>query len=369
MPQAEARIELAAITSNVSRLASRTSADVMAIVKADGYGHGAVPAARAALAGGASWLGVCTPREALELRAAGIAAPLLAWLYAPDTPLEPLLRANVDVSVASIPHLTHVIAAAQGSGSTARVHLKLDTGLARGGAVGSDWPELVTAAARAQADNAISVVGVWSHFACADESGHSSIEAQLVNFEEGLELAESMGVRPQLRHIANSAATLTLPRAHYDLVRAGIAMYGLSPFPGRAKEFGLRPAMTLRAQVLLTKRVSGGSGVSYGHTYHTAHETTLAQIGLGYADGVARSASNRGPVLLGGKRRTIAGRVCMDQFMLDIGDDTIAPGEYAVLFGPGDDGEPTAEDWAQLLETISYEVVTRVGDRVERIYQ
>jgi alanine racemase len=368
MWQAEVRVDLDAIRDNVATLRASTTAEVMAVVKGDGYGHGMLPVARAALAGGATWLGVCTLDEALELRRGGITAPVLAWLLAPGMPLHEGVAADVDLSAAGIAQLDELIAAARQTQRTARAHLKLDTGLARGGATLDEWPVLLEAAAKAQADGEVEVVGIWSHFACADVPGHETIDQQLAAFAEGLAVAERYGVEPRYRHIANSAATLSRPDSHYDLVRPGIAVYGLSPLP---REFptGLRPAMTARARVALTKRVPAGQGVSYGHTYVTTRETTLAQVPLGYADGVPRHASDVGPVSLGGKTRTIAGRVCMDQIVLDCGDDPVVPGDVATLFGPGDDGTPTATDWADAIGTINYEIVTRFGSpRVPRVY-
>ncbi|MQA27370.1 MAG: alanine racemase [Micromonosporaceae bacterium] len=369
MWQAEARVDLAAISDNVTRLKPASGAELMAVVKADGYGHGMVPAARAALAGGATWLGVCTIEEALGLRAAGITVPVLAWLLAPGLELHRPVAADVDLSAASVPLLDEITAAARQAGKTARVHLKADTGLTRGGAAVADWPALVEAAAKAQADGAIEVIGIWSHFAYADAPGHPTIARQISGFGEALDVAAGFGVRPPYRHLANSAATLTLPQAHFDLVRPGISVYGYSPIPGTTAEYGLRPAMTLRARVMLAKRAPAGAGVSYGHTYHTERETTVAVVPLGYADGISRAASNAGPVQLGGKRRRIAGRVCMDQFAVDVGDDPVRAGDVATVFGPGDDGEPTADDWADLLDTISYEIVTRVGQRVPRVHE
>jgi alanine racemase len=376
MWQAEVRVDLDAIRDNVARLGAGTSAELMAVVKGDGYGHGMLPAARAALAGGASWLGVCTLGEALALRVAGITAPVLAWLLAPGLPLHEAVDAGVDLAAASLPQLGEMVAAAKIAGRPTRVHLKIDTGLARGGATPAEWPALVEAAAKAQADGTVEVVGVWSHFVYADAPGHETIDRQLEVFAEGLELAERFDITPRYRHIANSAATLTRPDAHFDLVRPGIAIYGLSPLPrsdagspSPAGRFGLRPAMTARARVLLTKRVPAGQGVSYGHTYVTDRETTLALVPLGYADGIPRVASNAGPIKLAGAVRRIAGRVCMDQVVLDCGDDLVAAGDVAVLFGPGDSGEPTADDWADVVGTINYEIVTRFGStRVPRVY-
>jgi alanine racemase len=367
MWQAEIRVDLDAIMDNVARLRTGTTAEVMAVVKGDGYGHGMVPVARAALAAGATWLGVCTLDEAMALRAAGIDAPVLAWLLAPGLPLHEAVGADVDLSAAGLDLLGEVVSAAKVAGRTARLHLKLDTGLNRGGAARTDWAALLEAAASAQADGAVEVVGVWSHLACADLPGHESVDRQLAAFRDGLALAERLGLRPRVRHLANSAAALTRPDTHFDLVRAGIAMYGLSPVAG--ERFGLRPAMTVRARVVLAKRVPAGEGVSYGHTYVTRAPTTLAVVPLGYADGVPRAASNVGPVRLAGRNRIVAGRVCMDQMVVDCGDDEVHPGDVAVLFGSGDAGEPTADDWAAAVGTINYEIVTRMSTvRVPRTY-
>jgi alanine racemase len=368
MWQAEVRIDLDAIRDNVAMLRASTTAEVMAVVKGDGYGHGMLPSARAALAGGATWLGGCTLDEALELRRAGITAPVLAWLLAPGLPLHKAVTADIDLTAGSVAQLDEIIAAARIAERPARAHLKLDTGLARGGSTPAEWSVLLEAAAKAQAGGDIEVVGIWSHFASSDVPGDESIDRQLATFTDGLAVAEQYGISPRYRHIANSAATLSRPDTHFDLVRAGIAVYGLSPLP-RAYETGLRPAMTARARVALTKRVPAGQGVSYGLTYVTERETTLALIPLGYADGVPRAASNVGPVWLNGKTRTIAGRVCMDQIVLDCGDDPVAPGDVATLFGAGDDGGPTATDWADVVGTINYEIVTRFGSpRVPRHY-
>ncbi len=367
MWQAEVRVDLAAIRSNIIRLREGTRAEVMAVVKGDGYGHGLVPAARAALAGGATWLGACTLGEALALRAAGFTEPILAWLLAPGLPLHEAVAADIDLSASSTSVLSEIVAAARRTGQPARVHLKLDTGLSRGGATASEWAELCEAAAKARADGSAQVIGVWSHFVHADVPDHPTNDAQLAAFRDGLAVAARYDINPSYRHLANSAATLTRPDTHLDLVRPGIATYGLSPV--RHRDFGLRPAMTVRARVVQTKRVPAGQGVSYGHTYATSGETTLALVPVGYADGLPRAASNAGPVRLAGATRTVAGRVCMDQIILDCGDDPVAPGDVAVLFGPGDDGEPTADDWADATGTINYEIVTRMGSaRVPRVY-
>ncbi|AKL67450.1 MULTISPECIES: alanine racemase [Streptomyces] len=368
-----AEIDLDAVRGNVRALRERAPrAQVMAVVKADGYGHGAVPCARAALDAGAAWIGTATPQEALALRAAGIDAPLMCWLWTPGGPWREAVEAGIDVSVSALWALDEVRAAARAAGRTARIQLKADTGLGRAGCQPADWAELVGAAVAAQAEGTVRVTGLWSHFACADEPGHPSVPLQLAAFRDMLAYAEKEGVEPEVRHIANSPATLTLPESHFDLVRCGLAVYGVSPAPelGTPAQLGLRPAMTLKASVALVKAVPAGHGVSYGHHHVTAADTRLALIPAGYADGVPRHASGRGPVLVGGKVRTVAGRVAMDQFVVDLGpDDLVEAGDEAVLFGPGDGGEPTAEDWAQAADTIAYEIVTRIGGRVPRVYR
>ncbi|WP_020578633.1 alanine racemase [Actinopolymorpha alba] len=370
--RAEARVDLAAIRANVTVLRERApGAEVMAVVKADGYGHGLVPSARAALAGGATWLGVSNVEEAVALRTAGITEPrILSWLATPGERWTEALAAKVDVAAYSPWQLSEIAEAAASRGVAARVHLKIDSGLNRGGAHPRDWPALVDAALSAQADGTVAVVGLWSHLARADEPGHPSITQQLDAFREAVAFAERVGIQPEVRHLANSAATLTVPDAHFDLVRPGIAVYGLSPIPETAPsdQLGLVPAMTLRARFALVKRVRAGEGVSYGHKYVTPRETTLGLVPLGYADGVPRAASGVGPVWAAGSRRTIAGVVCMDQFVLDLDDDPAVAGDEVVLFGPGTSGEPTAQDWAEATGTISYEIVTRIGARVPRRY-
>lgn len=367
--RARARVDLDAIAGNVAGLRDRARpAEVLAVVKADGYGHGLVPAARAARAGGASWLGVAFIEEALALRAAGIEARILCWMGTPGEAYADAVAADVDLSANSPWMVSEIAAGARQAGRPARLHLEADTGLSRGGAVPADWPELVDSALRAQADGYVRVVGVWSHLARADEPGHPSVGGQLDAFTEALATAEKAGLRPDVRHLANSAATLTAPETHFDLVRTGIAAYGLSPVPGAPQEYGLTPAMTLSARLALVKTVPAGSGVSYGHRYRTRAEASLALVPLGYADGIPRDATNTAEVLLAGRRRRIAGTVCMDQFVLDLGGDAASAGDEVVLFGPGDGGEPTAGEWADALGTIPYEIVSRLGARIPRCY-
>jgi alanine racemase len=353
-PRVEVVIDLEAIRHNVgilTRCAAASGAATMAVVKADGYGHGAVDVAVAALEAGADALGVCGVDEALALRNHGIEAPVLAWLHAHGEDLAAGVAAGVDLGVYSISQLDAAAAAARISGRTARLHLKVDTGLTRGGANRSQWPALVHAAAAAPG---VEVVAVWSHLAHADDPGHPIIEQQVRYFAEAYQLAWDVGLRP-LRHLANSAATLTRPDLHYDMVRPGIAVYGLSPVPG--VDYHLLPVMTLRSQVAMVKRVPAGEGVSYGHVWHTDRETTLALVPAGYADGVPRVLTGQLDVWLAGQRRPVVGRVCMDQVMVDCGDAPVVEGDEVVFFGAGEHGAPTAAEWADKLGTIHYEVV------------
>ncbi|HVV14244.1 alanine racemase [Amycolatopsis sp.] len=361
--RAEVVIDLDAIRHNLRLLASRAAgAATMAVVKADGYGHGALPVARAAVEAGATWLGACSLAEALALRASGITTRLFSWLDLPDVDFAPGIEAGIDLSVSSAAELARVAEAAQRTGGTARVHLKIDTGLSRNGCPAYAWPALVKAAA---AEPGVEVVAVWSHLACADEPGHPSIDAQAQRFQAAYDIAREAGLNP-LRHLANSAATLTRPDLHFDVVRPGIAMYGLNPVP---QQEDLRPAMTFRSTVVLTKRIEAGESVSYGHTWTAERATNLALVPTGYADGVPRTLSGRMSVWLNGKRRPVAGRVCMDQLVVDCGDDEPSAGDEVVLFGAGTLGEPTAREWADTIGTIDYEIVTGMyRPRVRRRY-
>ena len=373
-PHAEAVVDLDAVANNVTRLTRvAAGAALMVVVKADGYGHGMVPIARAARAAGASWLGVALLDEALALRASGDTGRLLCWLAVPGVDFGAVIAADVDVAASSTAQLDEIAAGAGRVQRRARVHLKVDTGLSRNGCPSQLWPQLVESAATWQRNGRVEVVGVWSHLACADEPDHPANAAQERVLDESLDVARAAGVTPQLVHLANSPATLTRPSSHRDLVRVGLATYGLSPAPdvGSAGDFGLRPAMTLRARLAAVRRVSDGAGVSYGHTHVTTQPTTLGLVPIGYAEGIAVSASNNAQVAVRGRRCPQVGRVCMDQFVVDLGaggaDDARA-GDEVVVFGPGDDGEPTAQDWAAASGTIAYEVVTRLGGRLFRTH-
>ncbi|WP_375002688.1 alanine racemase [Aeromicrobium sp. CTD01-1L150] len=376
-PQAEAIVDLDAYRANLATLAAcAPSSALMAVVKADGYGHGLPQVARAAREAGATWLGVATPDEALALRATGDTGPVLCWLSAPGRDWGPLVEAGVEVTASSVAQLQEILAtsprrsaAGVPGGRRPRVQLKVDTGLARNGAFGDQWTELVGAAAAAQAAGHVEVSGVWSHFACADQPGHPANDAQEAVFSEAVDQLRDAGIDPGLRHLANSAAILSRPSAHLDLVRAGISSYGLPPDASMSIDVPLRPAMTLRARLAAVKRVPAGTSVSYGHTWTADRESTLGLVPIGYAEGVLRTASGRAAVGFAGGQVRQVGTICMDQFVVDLGEVPARPGDVVTLFGPGDDGEPTAEDWASAAGTIGYEVVTRLGGRIQRSHR
>ncbi len=364
----EAVVDLDAIRHNVRVLAAAVApAAAMAVVKADAYGHGAIPVARAALEGGAAWLGVADLGEALALREAGIAAPILAWLHDPDADFGPGVEHDVELGVSSEAQLAAIAAAAASAARPASVHLKVDTGLSRNGIPAATWPAAVEQAARLERDGILRVRGIFSHLsnASADEDA-----AQLAAFEAALAAASAAGLSPDVRHLASSAAAIRLPVARYDLVRLGIGCYGIPPFGDgtTAAELGLRPAMTLRGRVAAVRRVEAGTGVSYGYTWRAERPTTLALVPLGYADGVPRQASDRAQVWLAGARRPVVGRIAMDQFVVDVGDAEVAVGDEVVLFGDPQTGAPSADDWGDAAGTIGYEIVTRIGPRVTRTY-
>jgi alanine racemase len=368
---ASAEIDLAAFRSNVAALKEHAGVPVMVVVKADGYGHGILACAREARAAGADWLGVATPTEALRLREAGDTGPMLAWLYGIDEDLTPLVAADVDVSAQSVEQIGRVVSAAAVAERRARVQLKIDTGLSRNGTPAYDWQRVCTAAAEAEHAGALAIVGIWSHFAAADEPGHPSVRLQMEAFQRAYEQARAAGLEPTLRHLSNSAGALVVPEARLDLVRVGIAAYGIDPAPGIAAlaGVGLRPVMRLRAQLVNVKQIEAGAGVSYGWTWTAEATTTVGLVPLGYGDGIPRHAGNRAWVGWSGGRVPVRGRICMDQFVVELGEGRVAqPGEEVIIFGPGDHGEPTAAEWAAWCDTIGYEIVTRIGTRVPRRY-
>jgi alanine racemase len=368
---AEAVVDLDAIAYNVRLLRELAGqAQVMAVVKADGYGHGATQAGRAALAAGAAELGVATIDEALALRRDGISAPVLAWLHSPGTDYAPALEADIQVAMSSPRQLRELLVAVEHTGRTATVTVKVDTGLNRNGVSVAEYPEMLTALRRAQADDAIRLRGIMSHLVHGDDPENTVNNLQAQRLTDMLAQARDRGVRPEIAHLCNSPAAMTRPDLAFDMVRPGIAIYGQTPIPERG-DMGLHPAMTLKCPVALVRPVRAGDGVSYGHTWIAKRDTTLALLPIGYADGVFRTLSGRIDVLINGRLRRSVGRICMDQFVVDLGPGEIdvAEGDDAILFGPGTQGEHTAQDWADLLGTINYEVVTSPRGRVTRTYR
>ena len=364
--QTEAVIDLGAIAANLRTYREHTDVALMAVVKADGYGHGAAQVARTALEHGATWLGVSFPAEALALRAAGIQAPILAFMHLPDEDVSQALLADIDLTVSSQAHLDGIAAYAERLGRTAHIQLKVDTGLHRNGVSSADWPALVEAAARLEQQGLVRVRAIWSHLVRTLEPEHPITLHQLDVFDEALRVAERAGLTDRIAHIASSAAGLVNPPARHSLIRVGSSMYGVETAAGR--KFGLIPAMTLRTRVVTTRQVEAGEGVSYEHLYQTPEAGTLAVIPLGYADGLPRSASGKAQVWIAGARRPLAGWITMTSSIADAGRAEVEMGDEVVVFGPGTQGEPTVADWAEWAGTAAHEVLTRIGPLVPRRY-
>jgi alanine racemase len=370
-PAAQAVVDLDAIAHNVRLLREHAgSAQVMVVLKADGYGHGATQVARAALAAGAAELGVATLDEALAIRRDGVTAPLLAWLHPPGTDFAPALTADVQVAVSSARQLGDLLDATTRTGRTATVTVKVDTGLSRNGAGSAEFALMLPVLARARTDDAIRLRGIMSHLACGDDPDSPVNDLQAQRFSELRTQAREAGVEFEVAHLCNSPAAMTRPDLAYDMVRPGIAVYGQTPIVARG-DMGLRPAMTLKCPVALIRSIKAGDGVSYGHTWIADRDTTVALLPIGYGDGVFRSLGGRIDVLINGRRRRSVGRICMDQFVVDLGPGPadVAEGDDAILFGSGAHGEQTAQDWAELLDTINYEVVTSPRGRITRTYR
>jgi len=365
--QAELIIDLDVYRANLRALrAYAPDAQQMAVVKANAYGHGMLPIARAARDAGVDWLGVATAAEAIALRRGGDSGPVLCWLAVPGAPFGELIDADVEVTASSPDQLEEI---ARASSSRARVQLKVDTGLCRNGArFGADWTELVRAAARAQAAGRVEITGVWSHLACADEPDNPANADQEKDFAAAVDELRSAGVDPRLRHLCNSAGAITMPNAQLDLVRMGIASYGMDPGPAVPIP-QVRPVLTCAARLASVKDVPAGAKVSYGHRWTADRPTRLGLVPVGYGDGVHRTASDRAMVGVGGRQAPVRGVICMDQFVVELGESNAQRGDRVILFGPGDDGEPTATDWARAAGTIDYEVLTRLAGRWTRIYR
>lgn len=360
-------VDLGAIEANFKQLRAFTPAKIMVIVKADAFGHGLIEVSKRLEICGVDMLATADLDEALQLRASGVKTPLLAWLHAPSTDFSPAIQNDIQIGLSSIQGLEKVALSVDAAGVKAKIHLKVDTGLGRNGAVLADWSPLVEAAIEHQRKGLIELVGVFSHL-----SGTSQEEdlKQLVLFNEAVAKAQDLGASFQIRHLAASLATLRDSRFHLDMVRVGIALYGLDPNPTtHVEDFGLVPAMRVTSEVVSVKRVPAGHGVSYGYLHITDKPATLALVPFGYAEGLPRVATGRASVLLNGKRYLIQGRIAMDQFVLDVGDDDVNVGDEVVIVGRGDHGEPTAEELAAASDTINYEIVTRMGGRARREFK
>jgi alanine racemase len=351
-------VDLEAVAANTRLFAGRTDAAIMAVVKADGFGHGAVDMARTALVNGAAWLGVTSVDEALELRAAGLRAPTLSWLNPVDADWSAAVDAGIDLAIPSRQHLEAVSAA----GGRARIHLQLDTGMARDGAEPSAWGDLCRAARLAELAGRVDVAGVMGHLGCSADPVDPCNALGRRRFAWGAQVARGLGLHPRWRHLAATAATLNDPRSHHDLCRIGAGLVGIDP----SHTTRLRGALELSAPVVSVRRVRAGTPVGYGHTWTAPAATCLALLPLGYADGLPRVASGRAEVQVRGRRRPLVGSISMDQVVVDVGDESIPPGETVTVFGPGEHGEPTVAEWATWSGTIEHEIVTGIGPRVRR---
>jgi len=371
MSRAVAEVDLSAIAENLKLIKEKTSAQVLAVVKADAYGHGLIPVAKAAVAAGADWLGTALLEEGIALRAAGVKAPLICWLTPLGEDFKSAIKNDIDLSVSSLELLEEVIDVGRATNIVPRIHLEVDTGMTRGG-VRNNWSEFVAEIAKAIKSHGVEVVGIWSHFARADEPDQPFNQDQLDTFDKRLAILISQGVNPKFVHIANSAAALTNKNAYKNIVRWGIGLYGLSPDVtnmGDSHKLNLKPAMKLKAKLHLVKEVEAGAKVGYGGTATVKSDTKIGVVTIGYADGIPRNTNNSAGVFINGKRAPLLGRVSMDQFVVDLGIDSSAKtGDEVVIFGDGSEGEYTIDEWARAAETINYEIVSRIGPRVPRIY-
>ena len=371
MSRASAEINLSAITQNFKSIKSRTTADVLAVVKADAYGHGLIPVSKALEEAGADWFGTALLEEAINLRKAGILKPIISWLTPLGEDFKSAIDLDIDLGIPSIDLLDEVIKAASLTGKTARIHLEIDTGMSRGGVL-SEWDQLIKSVLVGVNLKQLKVIGIWSHFARADEPAELMNQEQLSLFEEKVNQAKTAGIDAQFIHIANSAALFTNKSTHKNIIRSGIALFGLSPDVktiGDSSSLGLKPAMKLKAKLNLVKEVKAGSSVGYGGTAVLKSDTKLGVVALGYADGIPRNTNNLAGVFVDKKRAPIIGRVSMDQFVVDLGVTSNAKtGDEVIVFGDGSGDEYTVDEWAKAANTINYEIITRIGPRVPRIY-
>ena len=371
MNRASAEVNLLAIADNLKLIKGKTDSQVLAVVKADAYGHGLIQVGKAAADAGAEWLGTALLEEGIALRKSGIKIPIISWFTPLGEDFKTAIDLDIDLSISSIELLSEVVTAGKSVKKIPKVHIEVDTGMSRGG-VGDDWQLFLDQLIKASKSNEIKVVGIWSHFARADEPDEKINNEQLATFEDRIKSLALAGISPEFIHIANSAASLTNRGAHKNIIRWGIGLYGLSPDVnnlGDSKSLKLKPAMKLTAKLHLVKTVKAGASVGYGGTATTKSDTKLGVVTLGYADGIPRNANNLAGVFVAGNRAPLIGRVSMDQFVVDLGINSLAKtGDEVIVFGDGSGGEYTADEWAKASGTINYEIVTRIGSRVPRIY-
>ena len=371
MSRASAEISLFAIADNLKLIKSKTNAQVLAVVKADAYGHGLIQVGKVAENVGADWLGTALLEEGIALRNSGIKIPIISWLTPLGEDFKAAINLDIDLSISSTELLNEIVLAGKSLKKIPRIHVEVDTGMSRGG-VGDDWQLFLNELSKAVAANEINIVGIWSHFARADEPDEVMNKEQLAVFEDRIKSANAAGIKAEFIHISNSAASLTNNGAHKNIIRWGIGLYGLSPDLnnlGDSKSLNLKPAMRLKAKLHLVKAVKAGVSVGYGGTAITKSDTKLGVVTLGYADGIPRNANNLAGVFVAGKRAPLIGRVSMDQFVVDLGSNSLAKtGDEVIVFGDGAGGEYTVDEWAKASGTINYEIVTRIGSRVPRIY-
>jgi alanine racemase len=371
MSRARAEVNLAAIAGNLKFIKGKTKSQVLAVVKADAYGHGLVAVAKAAEEAGADWLGTALLEEAISLRSGGIAKPIIAWLTPPGEDFKTAINLDIDLSISSVDLLSEIAAAGKAVSKIPRVHIELDTGMSRGG-FGDELDTVISEIASHVKSASIKVIGIWSHFARADEPGSAMNQSQLSRFNSRVEQLKNAGISSEYLHLANSAASLANPDAHKNIIRWGIGLYGLSPDVnnmGSSSELGIKSAMKLISKLQLVKAVKAGQSVGYGSTATTKVDTKLGVVTMGYADGIPRNANNLAGVFVAGQRAALIGRVSMDQFVVDLGAASLAKtGDEVIVFGDGSGGEYTIDEWAKACGTINYEIVTRIGTRVPRIY-
>ncbi|HHY40951.1 MAG TPA: alanine racemase [Syntrophaceticus sp.] len=364
-----AEIDLDALKNNVQEMRRITdqNAQLMAVVKANGYGHGIEQVARTALQSGATWLGVALLQEAVLLREKGITAPILVLGYTPVGDADEVINHNISQTIFTVEDAQTFAAAALRLGKKAKVHIKIDTGMGRlGFCPQGDTLDKIRSLSQLPG---LDIEGIFTHFATADDADKAFAEEQFMKFQQLLKQLAAHHIYIRWRHCANSAAVIDLPYAHLDLVRPGIALYGYYPSPYVNRQVKLLPVMSLKARVAFVKEVTEGCSISYGRKYIAKKKTIIATIPLGYGDGYSRLLSNQGEVLIRGKRAPVVGRVCMDQLMVDVGHiPDVQQGDEVVLLGRQEGEEITADELAGKLGTISYEVLCRISERVPRVY-